>query len=323
MKNSLLKLISIILITIFVIAIIPMAVMAANADGVILEKTNGEKIVYIKGMDQTEFKYAFSNNESDASSATYITATKDSNSEYVAFIEAGETYKYMFIQNGENTDTVQLDSLKSITEKEIAEVEELTKIINVSTDESDSKITKDGDTTITTTTGKITITDKGDYQYQLIEIVDKNSSTEKINETALELYNQLETLNSDETKMYDKLLAEITVRDNYKKLLENATWTKAKDKTIPEPKDSQNGEKFVVLIKEVKDGKSVREDVQFMTCSRADDKGVEELEKQVEKKKKLPITGENLALYIIFGIIILAIIVLTVRMNKAKKDEEK
>ena len=123
--------------------------------------------------------------------------------------------------------------------------------------------------------------------------------------------------------MYDKLLAEITVRDNYKKLLENATWTKAKDKTIPEPKDSQNGEKFVVLIKEVKDGKSVREDVQFMTCSRADDKGVEELEKQVEKKKKLPITGENLALYIIFGIIILAIVVLIVRMNKAKKDEEK
>ena len=323
MKNSLLKLMSIILITIFVIAIIPMAVMAANADGVILEKTNGEKIVYIKGMDQTEFKYAFSNNESDASSATYITATKDSNSEYVAFLEAEETYKYMFIQNGENTDTLQLDSLKSITEKEIAEVEKLTKIIKVSTEESDSKITKDGDTTITTTTGKITVTDKGDYQYQLIEIVDKNSSTEKIDATALELYNQLEILNNDETKMFDILLAETTVRDNYKKLLENATWTDAKDRTIPEPKDSQNGEKFVVLIRETKDGKSEREDVQFMTCSRADDKGVEELEKQVEKKKKLPITGENLALYIIFAVIILAIIVLIVRMNKAKNDEEK
>ena len=60
-----------------------------------------------------------------------------------------------------------------------------------------------------------------------------------------------------------------------------------------------------------------------MTSSRADDKGVEKSEKQVEKKKKLPITGENLALYVIFGIIILAIIVLIVRMNKAKKDEEK
>ena len=34
----------------------------------------------------------------------------------------------MFIQNGENTETVQLDSLKTITEKEIAEVEKFTKI---------------------------------------------------------------------------------------------------------------------------------------------------------------------------------------------------
>ena len=316
MKNSVLKLMSIILITLFVISIIPMAVMAANTDAVILEKTDGNKIIYIKGMDQTEFKYAFSNNESDATSATYITATKDTNSEYVAFLAAGETYKYMFIQNGENTETIQLDSLKTITEKEIAEVEKLTKIIKVSTDESDSKITKDGDTVITTTIGKITVTDKGDYQYELIEIFDNNSSAEKINETALKLYNQLKTLNSDGVKMYEKLLAETTVRDNYKKLLENASWTDAKNKTISEPKDAQNGEKFVVLIREVKDGKTVREDVQFMTSSRADDKGA-------GKKKKLPITGENLALYVIFGIIILAIIVLIVRMNKAKKDEEK
>ena len=322
MKNSLLKLTSIILITIFVIAIIPMTVMAANTDGVILEKTNGEKIVYLKGMDQTEFKFAFSNNESDATSATYITAIKDNNGEYVAFLEAGETYKYMFIQNGETTETILLSSLKSITEKEISEVEKLTKIINVSTNESDTKITKDGDTTITTTTGKIVVTDKGNYQYELIEIVDKNGSASKINETALELYNQLEKLNSDGTKMYDRLIAEITVRDNYKKLLKDASWKDAKNNTIPEPKNSQNGEKFVVLIKEVKDGKTVREDVQFMTCARADDKGVEEIENQIEKKKKLPITGENLALYIIFGIIILAIIVLIIRMRKTNKDEE-
>ena len=323
MKNLVLKLMSIILITIFVISIIPMAVMAANTDGVILEKTDGERIIYIKGMDQTEYKYAFSNNESDATNATYITATKDSNGEYVAFLEAEETYEYMFIQNGENTETLKISSLKTITEKEISDVEKLTKIIKVSTDESDQKVTKDGDTTITTSTGKITITDKGSYQYELIEIVDKNSSVEKINETALELYNQLEKLNSANTKMYDKLLAEITIRDNYKKLLKDASWKDAKNNTISEPKDSQNGEKFVVLIREVKDGKGVREDVEFMTCSRADDKGVEEQERQVEKKKKLPITGENLAIYVIFGIIILAIIVLIVRINKTKKDEEK
>ena len=50
--------------------------------------------------------------------------------------------------------------------------------------------------------------------------------------------------------------------------------------------------------------------------------GVEETTKKVEKKTALPVTGENLALYVVFGIIILAIIILVIRMKKAKNNEE-
>lgn len=46
----------------------------------------------------------------------------------------------MFIQVDGNTDTVELKTLKSITEKEIAEVEKLTKIIGITTNESDSAV---------------------------------------------------------------------------------------------------------------------------------------------------------------------------------------
>ena len=80
---------------------------------------------------------------------------------------------------------------------------------------------------------------------------------------------------------------------------------------------------FVVIIREVKDGKEVRKDVQFMTTARHDDEGVEKTSKEVKKKTKLPVTGENLALYIVFGVIILAIIILIIKMRKAKQDEEK
>ena len=157
-------------------------------------------------------------------------------------------------------------------------------------------------------------------------MLDKNNSTKKLNETAVELYAQLSKL-SDATKMYDKLLAEITIRDDLKKLLEDAKWEDAKKgKEIPQPEDSQEGEKFVVLIQEIKDGDTVRTDVQFMTCGREDDEGVEKTEKQekkvIEKKTALPVTGENLALYIIFGIIILAIIILIIRMRKSKQNEK-
>ena len=110
------------------------------------------------------------------------------------------------------------------------------------------------------------------------------------------------------------------------KLLKDAEWEDAENSEILQPKDSQEGEKFVVLIREVDGEDTVREDVQFMTCGRKDDEGVEVTEKEttkkVEKKTALPVTGENLVLYVVFGIIILAIIILVIRMKKAKNNEE-
>ena len=314
MKNSILKLTSIILIILLALSIMPTAVRAAdNTEGVILEKTDGEKVIYIKNMDATEYKYAFSNDDNE-SSVTYVTALKDSNNEYVALLEKDETYNYMFIKDGENISKIELNTTEKITEEEIKEVEELTTIINVSTDESESKVSNNDGTTVTTTTGKIVIKDKGDYQYQLLEVVDKNGSTKSLNETAVELYNQISELNNA-SKMYDKLLAEVKIRDDFEKLLKDEKWEDAENNEILQPKDSQEGEKFVVLIREVDGDDTVREDVQFMTCGRKDDEGV-------EVKTALPVTGENLVLYVVFGIIILAIIILVIRMKKAKNNEE-
>ena len=322
MKRLSLRLTCIILVTMLVLAVMHTSVKAADLQGVILEKATGEKIIYINGMESKEFKYAFSDN-SDAESAMYLTSTKDSNNESVALLEKGKTYKYMFIQE-ENTETIKLDSLKNISEEEIKNVEKLTEKIKVSTDESESKVSKEGNKVVTTTKGKIVITDKGNYEYQLIEILDKNQSAKSINQTALELYNQLDKI-KNASNMYEKLKSEVTIRDNYSKLMKDAKWKKTKNNEILQPENSQDGEKYVVLIRKVENGKTVKEDVQFMTCSREDKEGVEQTEKEekklVEKKTKLPVTGENLALYIIFGIIILAIIVVIIRMKKTKKDE--
>ena len=322
MKKSIFKLTCIMLIAILALTVMPMTVRAANnTEGIILEKADGSKIIYVKDMKATEFKYAFSDTD-DSSGATFITSSKDTNGEYVAFMEKETSAKYMFVQVEESTNTIELSKQKNITESEIKEVEKLTKIIGVETTETDSAVSKDGDTTITTTNGKIVVTDEGTYQYQIIEVVDNNTSTKTLDKTAVDLYNQLSKLENAEG-MYNKLLAEITIRDDYKKLIDNAKWQDAKNNTIPQPSDSQKDEVFVVLIQEVKDGKTVRTDVQFMTTARKDDKGVEKTSKEVTKKTKLPVTGENLALYVVFGVIILAIIILIVKMRKAKQDEEK
>jgi len=322
MKKSIFKLTCIMLIAILALTVMPMTVRAAsNTEGIVLEKADGSKIIYVKDMKSTEFKYAFSDTD-DSTSATFVTASKDTNGEYVAFMEKETSAKYMFVQVKESTNTIELAKQKSITEDEIKNVEKLTKIIGVETNETDRAVSKDGDTTVTTVNGKIVVTDKGTYQYQIFEVVDKNSSTKTPNETAVDLYSQLSKLENADG-MYNKLLAEITIRDDYKKLIDNAKWQDAKKNEIPQPKDSQKDEVFVVLIREVKDGKTVRTDVQFMTTARKDDEGVEKTSKEVKKKTKLPVTGENLALYIVFGVIILAIIILIVKMRKTKQDEEK
>ena len=322
MKNSILKLTCIVLITIFTVALMPVAVRAAsNTDGIILEKADGSKIIYVKDMKTTEFKYAFSNSD-DSTGATFLTAAKDTNDEYVAFMEKDATAKYMFVQVEENTNTIELAKQKSISEDEIKEVEKLTKIIGVDTTKNDSSKTQNGDTTVKTVNGKIIVTDEGTYQYQIFEVVDNNSSTKTPNETAVDLYSQLSKL-ENANGMYNKLLAEIAIRDDDKKLIDNAEWEDAKKNEIPQPSNSQNDEVFVVIIREVKDGKEVRKDVQFMTTARQDDADVEKTPKEVKKQTRLPVTGENLALYIVFGVIILAIIILIVKMRKAKQDEEK
>lgn len=328
MKNSILKMVCIMLVIILSLAIIPSFVRAAEGEteAVILQKTSGEKIVYIKGLENTEFKYAFSDMKED-SSLIYTTCLTDSNGEKVATIESGKIYKYMFIEEQGSTRTIELDNIKSITEQEIAQVESLTTRISVKTDESVSESSTQDGTTVTTTRGKIVINEEGkyDYQYQLIEILDTNNSTETLNQTAVELYEQLSIL-ENATTMYEKLIAEITIRDNYSELLTNAEWTDVKEMSILQPEESQKGEKYIVLIQKMENGNSVESDIQFMTCNREDEADVEykneTIVTTVEKRTELPVTGENLVLYIILAVIIVAIIIIAVRMKYLKGKED-
>ena len=170
------------------------------------------------------------------------------------------------------------------------------------------------------------ITEEGkyDYQYQIIEILDTNNTTKKLDETALELYEQLSIL-ENATTMYEKLIAEIKIRDNYSKLLSSVTWIDVEKMSILQPEESQKGEKYIVLIQKMENGKNIESDIQFMTCNRTDEADVEykneTIVKTVEKITKLPVTGENLVLYIVLAVILVAIIIIALRM-KSLKDKE-
>ena len=117
------------------------------------------------------------------------------------------------------------------------------------------------------------------------------------------------------------------IRDDFNLLIQNAKWNKVENGEIMQPEDSQQAEKFVVLIEKTI-GREKIYDVQFMTCERQDAEGVENTNtvqtKTVEKKTMLPITGENVILYIALGLILIAIIAVLVRMKQLKgKNNEK
>lgn len=325
MKNMKLKMLGMMLISTIVLTIIPSFTRAAegNLNAVVL-KTATEELVYIQGLESNDFKYAFSNQD-DETAPEYKTCDTDSNGENVAKLEKdsnGTTYKYMYIAQKDTNSVIELETLKSITEKEINQVNSLTKRIGVDYEGSSSTVsTKEDGTSVTLTQGQIKITDEGSYEYQLIEIVDKNNTVTTLNETAVELYEQLTNIANANT-MYEKLVADITIRDNYQKLMDEATWQPADNKTITQPENSQEGEKFIVLIQKVGAKNVEDQDIQFMTCGRKDVADVDYtntvVTETVEKKNALPVTGENLILYIAFVIIIIAIIAIAIRMKYLK-----
>lgn len=325
MKNLKFKVMGIIIMLTVIISVMPSFVRAAQTDleAVILEKTSGDKIIYIKDMNSIDFKYAFSDNENEEN-PEYKSCLQESNGENVALLENGKTYKYMFIAVEGKNSVVDLSTLKKITEEEINKIESLTKRIPVDTTGSVSFSSKKEDgTAVTTTQGKITIKDEKDflYKYQLIEILDKNNTITIPNTTAVELYEQLTNFEKA-TKMYDKMLIQITIRDDYQSLIENAKWEEAKNMEIMQPRDSQKGEKYIVIIQKISNENVVNEDVQFMTCDREDDEDVEYtntvVTKTIEKKIALPVTGEAIALYIALGVILFAIVGVGIRMKYVK-----
>lgn len=330
MKGLTTKILYISVAIIMMLAVMPSSVRADDetVNAIILE-TNGSKIVYLEGLEDKDFKYAFTDSK-DETNPNYQSSDLDSNNKNVVLIPADNKSKYIMVLDQTKTSYVELSKLKTITADEIDKINTLTKRIEVTTDgQKSASSTKEDGTVVTTTQGKIDIKgeDGFDYNYELIEIEDKNNTIKTPNEKAVELYSEFSNLRNAQTK-YDELVAASIIKDDFNNLIDNAKWKKVENNEIMQPADSQIGEKYVVLIQKLQDGKVVINDVQFMTCGRKDDADVkytnEVVNRTVEKKTALPVTGEAIALYIALGVIILAIIIVAIRMKQIKgKDDEK
>lgn len=313
----------IILAIIFMLGLIAIqtSVYASNENIQILKKNTGDYIIYVKDNLNTDFEFAFSNDKSaDETALSYCDAQEDTNGNKIAFVN--RTTKdlflaptYMWVRRGTDyvLEAVEVDLSKAINENDLQYAANLTKIIKVDTSKTNTtEETIDGKK-VTTTVGKVVLTEQGDYSYILIEEPNSEDYAK-----LTDLATRISKFNS-ETDMYTQIQVYSEFFNKFNSLAPNDTaeWTKVKENEILQPEDSEDGEKYILWIKDDTNQETTL-DIQFLTSHKEYSE-----EKIIEKiTTKLPVTYDNNTLLIVLAILIIAIIVVSIRIKLLNKKEK-
>ena len=333
------KLLSV-LATFLFLAVIPIAVFATNEDVSIVSTINNESktdyIFYIKDYSKQKFKYAFTTNANpEEMDLYYINSISDLRENQSAFLDAA-TYEelskqssiiYMWAKDEKENlilEGIQLDLSKVLTEKQIDNVETLTKRIEVEIADSEEDTTTVRNETVdgveeVANVGYVKILDndkKATFYYERTKIVDS--------EEHKQLMLLVEEINNEYEKMdmYEKIQFATKFNALYSKLVKDAKWEEVKEKTIEQPEESVNGDKYIVFLKKVDKKGEETIDAQFLTAYEDYKPNVVIEEIITQETTKLPITYDSIALFVALGVIVLLVVLVLIRMKNLKKQNE-
>ena len=329
MKSLKAKLIVLLITMLLFTMLIPFGRVAAANEGVqLIQTTDGNIVVYVDGLEKTEFDYALSD-KADATEMelNYINSVTDDEGNQVALITTEDLAEYLYIRKSDNTvTTIQLnvDVNTMFTQDKMALVENTTKRIATEEDEnlSSREEVRDG-ITYTYTVGGLKITDDQNATYSYVMV--NTSSNEDYNE----LQNLANGLNDNSKSMYERIKIANDFYNKYNELISDAnienSWQEVKDMKILQNEDYENEEHYVVLLKKVaEDGTTY--DAKFMTT---DNRGTEEIipastqEVQTQETSKLPITGDSIVLFVLLAALVIVAVVVFIRMKKLNKKADK
>lgn len=327
MKKTTSLIVAIILITSFMLLIMPTKTFATN-ENIQVVKTNEDYIIYVKDIANKEFKFATASEKlnSESIELNYINSVKDGDGNSVAMINVTESKnaKYLYIKEGTKQSIIELnyDEKNVITQLEIENVEKITNKIK-----TDVTIIKQRDEQIEQvkheeTIGGLEIKDDADAKYEYV--------FQKLPETSYsELKKLTEQLNTEyeEKDIYSKIefVKEYNTLLNslIKKADDNKDWKTAENMQIKQPNEAQKNDEYVYIIKQTKNEKT-KYDVKFLKSNRTDvEPEVKEEKIEVKRTSKLPVTGDSLLLFGILAIIIVAIIFVYTKLKKTKNINKK
>ena len=153
----------------------------------------------------------------------------------------------------------------------------------------------------------------------MYEILDGND--------AFKLLKSLNNVNSmdNDISMYQKICMYEELFENYNTVINNANLDTVSNFEIKQPEDSKTGDKYLVVLSKQLNGELKDIDVQVLECNAKENKVVTTESVPVKTTSMLPVTGEQIGIYIFLGIILLLIIFVVLRIYflVKKKDESK
>ena len=333
MKKSTIKLVAFGMLVLMLLSIFTVPVKAETSEKVVLKKADKEFLIYYKDICNDEFEFAFSLDKSQPTDDLFTRSAKDQADEGaldVAYIDATlyDTYfatnkAYIWIKDNNDQMLVSADLVDltdALNDGMIELVNNTTKRIDVDTTQThETHEMVDGvDTTVTT--GKVVVDEKGGakYSYTLTRLTDTTTKANK-------LFDLAEALKEDISDTYTNLSLSKQFYDLYMELMPtDSEWTEVENSEILQPDNTVEGDKYIVYLKE-ETADSTTVDAKFLTCVYKADEGVDQKEETITETVKLPVTFDSgTILFIILGIIVLALVIFAIiRVKANKKDENK
>lgn len=273
------------------------------------------------------FKFAFAKDKNiNEQELNFINSLQDNEGNNIAYVNEEiynscflDSKSYMWIQKN-NEIVVKAEEVNlgnAITQENINYVSNTTKRIATEISEESREEEIDGVTKTTTVDTLNIIPEEGyTYEYQIVKPQEGSKYAE-----FFALSEEIAKITED-TNSYENIMKLNDFYNLYNALIPTE-WEKVENNQIKEPEDTQTGEKYLIWLKATNASGEEITDVQFMTCEREENK--EYIPEVIEKTTtvKLPVTFDfNMVLWILFAILVIAIIVLLIVRSKISDKKE-
>jgi hypothetical protein len=139
--------------------------------------------------------------------------------------------------------------------------------------------------------------------------------------------------NLSDKEMIEKIDLLKETEQAFEALIANANWKDVSENEIKQPEDSVEGDRYLVLLQETglieqlnTDSNNVTIDLQILECNYKEKHTIASEKVPLRTASILPVTGEEIGLYVFFAVVIVLIAIVVIRiffLSRKNKNEDK